>query len=52
MISREHLIDMANEFGTPLYIYQREKIEGQYKKLTTAFKETKTKFFYQAFKLY
>lgn len=46
MISREHLIDMANEFGTPLYIYQREKIEGQYKKLTTAFKETKTKFFY------
>lgn len=46
MISREHLIDMANEFGTPLYIYQREKIEGQYKKLTTAFKESKTKFFY------
>lgn len=46
MISREHLIDMAKEFGTPLYIYQKEKIESQYKKLTNAFKESNTKFFY------
>ncbi|MCC7028891.1 MAG: diaminopimelate decarboxylase [Chitinophagaceae bacterium] len=46
MISREHLIEMAREYGTPLYIYQREKIEGQYKKLTTAFKQTPTRFFY------
>lgn len=46
MISREHLVEMAKEYGTPLYIYQREKIEGQYKKLTSAFKNTPTKFFY------
>jgi diaminopimelate decarboxylase len=46
MISREHLIEMAREYGTPVYIYQREKIEGQYKKLTTAFKQTPTRFFY------
>ncbi len=46
MISREHLIDMATEYGTPLYIYQKEKIESQYKKLTNAFKQSNTKFFY------
>lgn len=46
MISREHLLEMAKAYGTPLYIYQREKIEGQYKKLTAAFKHTPTKFFY------
>lgn len=46
MISREHLIEMAKEYGTPLYIYQKEKIESQYKKLTNAFKNSPTKFFY------
>ncbi len=46
MISREHLLDMAKEYGTPLYIYQKEKIESQYKKLTNAFKQSNTKFFY------
>ncbi|MBK8143709.1 MAG: diaminopimelate decarboxylase [Bacteroidetes bacterium] len=46
MISREHLVEMAKEYWTPLYIYQREKIESQYKKLTNAFKKTPTKFFY------
>lgn len=46
MISREHLLQMADEYGTPLYIYQREKIEGQYKKLTAGFKNSNTKFFY------
>lgn len=46
MISREHLLEMAKEYGTPLYIYQREKIESQYKKLTQAFKGSPTRFFY------
>lgn len=46
MISREHLVEMAKEYGTPLYIYQKEKIESQYKKLTNAFKNSPTKFFY------
>lgn len=46
MISREHLVTMAQEYGTPLYIYQREKIEAQYKKLTQAFNQNNTRFFY------
>lgn len=46
MISKEHLLEMAGEYGTPLYIYHREKIEGQYKKLTTAFSESNTRIFY------
>lgn len=46
MISREHLLEMAETYGTPLYIYQKEKIESQYKKLTHAFKGSPTKFFY------
>ena len=46
MISREHLLEMAKSYGTPLYIYQREKIESQYKKLTNAFKASNTKIFY------
>lgn len=46
MISREHLLDVAAEFGTPVYIYHREKIEGQYKKLKRAFASSPTRFFY------
>jgi len=46
MISKEHLLEMAKEYGTPLYIYHREKIEGQYKKLTSAFSESNTRIFY------
>ncbi len=46
MISREHLLEVAAEFGTPVYLYHREKIEGQYKKLTNAFASTPSRFFY------
>ncbi|MCW3123599.1 MAG: lysA [Flavipsychrobacter sp.] len=45
-ISNEQLIDIANEFGTPVYVYHAEKIAEQYNKLTDAFKEHPTKFFY------
>jgi len=45
-ISNEQLIAAANEFGTPLYVYHAQKIAVQYNKLTEAFKEHPTKFYY------
>jgi diaminopimelate decarboxylase len=45
-ISDEQLIAVANEFGTPVYVYHAEKIANQYHKLTEAFKDHPTKFFY------
>jgi len=45
-VSNEQLIAVANEFGTPVYVYHAEKIKAQYNKLTEAFKEHPTKFFY------
>ena len=40
------LKEIAAQFGTPLYVYNAEYITEQYKKLTTAFAKTDTKFFY------
>ena len=31
------LLEVCNEFGTPLYVYDAETIASQYKKITTAF---------------
>ena len=45
-VSNDQLIAVANEFGTPVYVYHAEKIAEQYGKLTNAFKEHPTKFFY------
>jgi diaminopimelate decarboxylase len=45
-LSNEELIDLAGEFGTPLYVYHAEKIAGQYDKLKTAFRESDVVFFY------
>lgn len=39
-------IDIATEFGTPVYVYDRQKIEEKYTNLTSAFKEQKARFFY------
>ncbi|MBJ6107929.1 diaminopimelate decarboxylase [Hymenobacter sp. BT523] len=36
----------ADQFGTPLYVYNSATITRQYKKLTTAFSGHKTRFFY------
>ncbi len=47
-LSKEQLIDIAKEFGTPVYIYHAEKIEEQLNELNTAFKNCKAKFFYAA----
>ena len=45
-LSRKQLIEAAQEFGTPLYIYHAEKIEEQVKDLNKAFKDCHAKFFY------
>jgi diaminopimelate decarboxylase len=45
-LSPEHLISLAQQFGTPIYVYHAEKIKEQYHKLTTAFHDSNTVFFY------
>lgn len=39
------LLKIADEFGTPVYVYDAESIKTQYEKLTSSFSEN-TKFFY------
>ena len=45
-LSHQQLIDIAKEFGTPVYVYHAEKIKEQYNKLVSAFSIIDTKFFY------
>jgi diaminopimelate decarboxylase len=45
-LSNEQLIKAAQEFGTPLYVYDADKITEQYYKLTTAFAKSNVKIFY------
>lgn len=45
-LSSQQLLKIANEFGTPLYVYHAEKITKQFEKLSSAFKGHPTKFFY------
>jgi len=45
-LSAEQLISLANEFGTPLYVYHAEKIREQYTKLEEAFAGCSARFFY------
>ena len=45
-VSNETLIKVSNEYGTPLYVYDVEKITEQYAKLTKAFASHPTRFFY------
>jgi diaminopimelate decarboxylase len=45
-LSNQQLINIANEFGTPVYIYHAEKIAEQYQKLKSAFAKSDAKFFY------
>lgn len=44
-LTHSNLIQLADEFGTPLYVYHASKIKEQYEKLTTAFGDD-TVFFY------
>lgn len=45
-ISNEQLIAVAEEFGTPTYVYHAEKIAQQYNKMKEAFKGHPTRIFY------
>ncbi len=45
-LSPEQLIDVAKEFGTPVYVYHAEKITSQFEKLKKAFSGSNTVFFY------
>jgi diaminopimelate decarboxylase len=45
-LSPDQLTNLAQQFGTPLYVYHAENITEQYKKLTSAFRDSNTLFFY------
>jgi len=45
-LSKEQLTGIANEFGTPVYVYHAEKIEEQLNELRDAFSGCAAKFFY------
>ena len=40
-MKNEDLLKIAKKFGTPTYVYDASKIESQYKRLTSSFKEVK-----------
>ena len=46
MLSNNQLIDVANRFGTPVYVYDAEKIKEQYGKLTAGFSTLDAAFFF------
>jgi diaminopimelate decarboxylase len=45
-LTHQQLIEIANEFGTPVYIYHAERIAAQYKKLQKGFAGCNARFFY------
>lgn len=45
-LSHQQLVAVANEFGTPVYIYHAERIAEQYAKLQNAFKNCNARFFF------
>ncbi|HET7116487.1 MAG TPA: diaminopimelate decarboxylase [Hanamia sp.] len=46
LLSHDQLVAIADEFGTPVYIYHAEKIAEQYNKLKSAFAQQDVAFFY------
>ena len=46
ILSPQQLVQFANEFGTPVYVYHAERIAEQYNKLQNAFKKCDARFFY------
>ncbi|RYZ48755.1 MAG: diaminopimelate decarboxylase, partial [Chitinophagaceae bacterium] len=45
-LTQEQLLGLAQQFGTPLYVYHAEKIKEQYEKLTTGFSDVDARFFF------
>ncbi len=45
-LSSAYLLELANEFGTPLYVYHAERIKEQYQKLQSSFTGCNARFFY------
>jgi diaminopimelate decarboxylase len=46
MLSHTQLIQLAERFGSPLYVYDAEKIKEQFNKLSAGFSGGNTRFFY------
>ena len=47
-LSNELLLEIADRFGTPVYVYHAEKINSQYNRLLQAFTGSDVRFFYAA----
>src|SRR5215218_4997402 len=45
-LSHSQLVELADRFGTPLYVYHAEKIKQQYESLEKAFSGCRARFFY------
>lgn len=45
-LSNETLVQLAQEYGTPLYVYNANQISEQYEKLKSAFSNCNARFFY------
>ncbi len=46
ILNHQQLTAIANEFGTPVYVYHAERIAQQYSKLQSAFKDCNARFFF------
>lgn len=45
-LSKEFLVQLGDQYGTPLYVYHAEKIKEQFEKLKAAFSRVDARFFY------
>jgi diaminopimelate decarboxylase len=45
-LSSETLVQIANTYGTPVYVYNADKITSQFSQLKKAFESSNTRFFY------
>ena len=41
-MDKVQLLELANKYGSPLYVYDTDKIESQYNRLTDAFSSVKS----------